>query len=78
MPFSDKYVYSLNTDYILNTLTLFGTLYILDDYSEGPMDYETSLLPKVFPLTSHLRFADGYIFHGMKIFCQRLGTLNIF
>ncbi len=29
---------------------VFAYLYILDDDSECPMDYETSLLPKVFPL----------------------------
>ncbi len=27
------------------------TIYTLDDDSEHPMDYETSLLPKVFPLS---------------------------
>ncbi len=32
-------------------LTLYVlSLYTLDDDSERPMDYETSLLPKVFPL----------------------------
>ncbi len=29
---------------------VFAYLYTLDDDSERPMDYETSLLPKVFPL----------------------------
>ncbi len=30
---------------------VFAYLYTLDDNSECPMDYETSLLPKVFPCT---------------------------
>ncbi len=29
---------------------VFAYLYTLDDDLEGPMDYEISLLPKVFPL----------------------------
>ncbi len=32
---------------------VFVYLYTLDDDSERPMDYETSLLPKVFPLCIH-------------------------
>ncbi len=34
------------------TLHTFTYLYTPDDDSERPKDYETSLLPKVFPLTT--------------------------
>ncbi len=34
---------------------VFAYLYTLDDDSEHPVDYETSLLPKVFPLPSHVK-----------------------
>ncbi len=33
---------------------VFAYLYTLDDNSECPMDFATSLLPKVFPLNSYL------------------------
>ncbi len=36
--------------YVRSVSHVFGYLYTLDDDSERPMDYETSLLPKVFPL----------------------------
>ncbi len=36
--------------YVRSVDHVFAYLYILDDDSEHPMDYETSLLPKVFPL----------------------------
>ncbi len=35
--------------YVRSVDHLFAYLYTLDDDSERPMDYETSLLPKVFP-----------------------------
>ncbi len=38
--------------YVKSVGHVFAYLYTLDDDSERPMDYETSLLPKVFPLTS--------------------------
>ncbi len=34
--------------YVRNVDHVFAYLYTLDDDSERPMDYETSLLPKVF------------------------------
>ncbi len=34
--------------YVRRVALVFAYLYILDDDSERPMDYETSLLPKVF------------------------------
>ncbi len=36
--------------YVRSVAHVFAYLYTLDDDSECPMDYETSLLPKVFPL----------------------------
>ncbi len=38
--------------YVRSVGHIFAYLYNLDDDSERPMDYETSLLPKVFPLWS--------------------------
>ncbi len=35
--------------YVSSVGHVFAYLYTLDDDSECPMDYETSLLPKVFP-----------------------------
>ncbi len=35
--------------YIRSVGHVFAYLYTLDDDSESPMDYETSLLPNVFP-----------------------------
>ncbi len=36
--------------YVRSVGHVFEYLYTLDDDSERPMDYETSLLPKVLPL----------------------------
>ncbi len=36
--------------YIRSVGHVFAYLYTLDEDSERPMEYETSLLPKVFPL----------------------------
>ncbi len=36
--------------YVRSVGHVFAYLYTLDDDSERPMDYETSLLPKAFPL----------------------------
>ncbi len=38
------------TPYVRSVGHVFAYLYTLDDDSECPMDYETSLLPKGFPL----------------------------
>ncbi len=37
------------TPYVRSIVHVFTYLYNLDDDSERPMDYETSLLPKIFP-----------------------------
>ncbi len=39
--------------YVRGVGHVFAYLYTLDDDSERPMDYETSLLPKVVPLSCH-------------------------
>ncbi len=36
--------------YVRSVGHVYANLYTLDNDSERPMDYETSLLPKVFPL----------------------------
>ncbi len=36
--------------YVRSAGHVFEYLYTLDDHSERPMDYDTYLLPKVFPL----------------------------
>ncbi len=36
--------------YVRSVGHVFAYLYTLDDDSERPMDYETSLLPNIFPL----------------------------
>ncbi len=38
--------------YVRSVGHVFAYLYTLDNDSECPMDYETSVLPKVFPLQS--------------------------
>ncbi len=40
--------------YVRSVGCVFAYSYTLDDDSERPMDYETSLLPKVFPLVGIL------------------------
>ncbi len=46
---------------------VFAYLYTLDDDSERPMDYETSLLPNVFPLTQ-LQWIGSYCLGKMLYF----------
>ncbi len=41
---------------------VFAYLYTLDDDSERPMDYETSLLPKGFPLNQTTTKRNNYLF----------------
>ncbi len=43
------------TRYVRSVGHVFAYLYTLDDDSECPIDYETSLLPKVFPLKLQLK-----------------------
>ncbi len=51
--------------YVRSVGHVFAYLYTIDDDSEHPMDYETSLLPKVFPslLTGPPLLMEG----GLKI-----------
>ncbi len=45
--------------YVRSVSHVFAYLYTLDDDSERPMDYETSLQPKVFPFfTVHFCIAS--------------------
>ncbi len=47
--------------YVRSVGHVFAYLYTLDDDSERPMDYETSLLPKVFPVPYH--WSGAFIIH---------------
>ncbi len=55
--------------YVRSVGHVFAYLYTLDDDSERPMDYETSLLPKVFPF--NVNTWDGG--HNQNY----VGTLNM-
>ncbi len=53
--------------YVRSVVHVFAYLYTLDDDSERPMDYETSLLPKVFPFSFHeLGLLEINGFHLLK------------
>ncbi len=41
---------TFNSSHAKSVGHVFAYLYTLDDDSERPMDYETSLLPKVYPV----------------------------
>ncbi len=56
--------------YVRSVGHVFAYLYTLDDYSERPMDYETSLLPNVFPLDV-VKLEDTIIFG-----CQKHGEIS--
>ncbi len=64
---SSTYVYCvvcycvIVTPYVRSVCHVFAYLYTLDDDSERPMDYETSLLPKVFPVPYH--WSGAFIIH---------------
>ncbi len=55
--------------YVKSVVHVFAYLYILDDDSEHPMDYETSLLPNVFPplisIDFHYKYLQCYIQHHL-------------
>ncbi len=46
--------------YIRSIGHVFAYLYTLDDDSERPMDYETSLLPKAFPMSYYIMAEQVY------------------
>ncbi len=45
--------------YVRSVGHVFAYHYTLDDDSECPMDYESSLLPEVFPFFSHVIMVSG-------------------
>ncbi len=53
--------------YVRSVGHVFACLYTLDDDSEGPMDYDTSLLPMVFPLASNV---CSTLFWHCRMWCQ--------
>ncbi len=68
--------------YVRSVGHVFAYLYTLDDDSERPMDYDTSLLTKVFPLmldalkySCFLDYVSGLVFLFVLHFLASVQTL---